>query len=86
MSADVCYIHQSSVNGGLARWVAPPDPCRCTETRPGGVNTKEQEPPNGYLEEVLLTRDQDKLREWFGCEISQGIDCMIQLRPGSCFC
>ncbi|XP_071808001.1 uncharacterized protein [Asterias amurensis] len=67
-SSEVCYIHQSTVRQGVVKWVAPPDPCSCKETRVGGLNTVEEpEPPNGFLNDVLFTRNEEKLRAWFGC-------------------
>ncbi|XP_038061099.1 ficolin-2-like [Patiria miniata] len=68
--AKICYIHQSALNGGVAKWVTPLDPCSCTETRPGGVNIymEDQETPDGYLDQVIFTQDTDKLKAWFGCD------------------
>ena len=34
---------------------------------------EEQEAPDSFLNELLFTKNEDKLHTWFGCDITEGL-------------
>ncbi|XP_033630815.1 uncharacterized protein LOC117292775 [Asterias rubens] len=70
--AMVCQMGQEPDSNAAHRyrWVIPvEDPCKCTEIRPGGINTRT--PGRNfkviYFDTILISNSPKEIRQWLNC-------------------
>ncbi|XP_038064693.1 uncharacterized protein LOC119735073 [Patiria miniata] len=74
-AAMVCYFGQAPdpESNDALRWMIPiEDPCRCTEVKLGGVNTRTSRLPFKvkYYDTFLRSRNSDEIQAWLNCNAS----------------